>query len=413
MGNYSQYNIKSCCCKDDKANEEYKDKWCDTCHLHIQDPNINYIINNTNDNNIKQEIKQICQCNHPIPVINSINNAYMNNNYYNNINEKDLKNANDYNVNKPSSLNKISEINKSVTAVFNKLENNTHSQKTVNKSNKDNNDNKIIKEIDNNKKKVKEEAKAEEKKAKKVNKNSINDNNNKDIETNPEQNFILNKLKQHNNQDNSDSSLSNTNKNSNNNNNPLQVNKKPSSNQNLASNNTSQNQKCLKNYTFSSENNSLLKCDYFIRSMIKNKDGSSKMVNNLQFLPKHFTGNQNDIILANEFYFNFYTINNRLQRTKTKEVSQTKRYVILTRISLKFSRNKNTFISFGTFFNEIKLHDITKIELIKNPFSKIHLYTINITYGKENFDISISSEDEKEVESWFKLINYLMKSNFL
>lgn len=402
MGN-AQYTIKSCCCKDEKIVEEVRDKWCENCHLHILDPN------NMNSHS-QSSINEFCKCTIPKVMTNNANNPYLNMiNMENPYNENEVKNANDYNAN--NNNNKISEINKSVTAVFNKFDNNnSHSQKAINTSNNNQhnskNNNHKIKEIDNtnqiktnsinNNEKHKEEAKTDEKCNSNNNKNSIKNNNN----ANEDQNFILSKLKKHNNQEESDSSKRNETPNSNNTN-------------IVKPGNSNHTTKCLKNYTFSSENNSLLKCDNFIRSIIRNKDGSNKKINDLQFIPNQKISVQAEYILANEFYFNFYAINNKLQRNKTKEVSQTKRYVLLTRISLRFSRNKNTFISFGTIFNEIKLYDITKIELIKNPFSKIHLYTINITYGKENFEISISSEDEKEVESWFKLINYLMKSNFI
>lgn len=400
----AQINIKSCCETYCNQNKDFKDQFCEQCHLQIVSLSPRYA---DKENSKEPIINKTCQC-------GKTNSANQKSNIHLQLpgypKESDIKNLNDYNVNE--------DYKKSITAVFNRLENES-AHNFANRENKEKEKEKFEngKDLDlinlNQVRKATSGTKGKDKENKGEKSLGQDDNsNNKKIkekesklrvineqtetkESQKEQNFILNKLKDKTDNESSIEAKSKEGKEGKENNIGL------SSNHNL------------KNYTFSSESNSLVKCDYFIKSMIRNKDSTKKLnPNNMSFMPKQLNYSPNEIILAGEFYFNYCTINTRLQRTKTKEVSHTKRYVLLTRLSLKFSRNKNTYISFGTIFNEIKLHDITKFDLIKNPFSKIHLYTINITYGKENFEISISSEDEKEVESWFKLVNYLMKSNF-
>ena len=131
------------------------------------------------------------------------------------------------------------------------------------------------------------------------------------------------------------------------------------------------------------------------------------------FIPKRISIYPDDVLMQSEFYYNTYVINNKLHRAKTKEVSMTKRFAILTRTHIKFSKSKNIYISYGHIFSEIRLPDIVKCEIVKNPFSKIRLYTINIKYGKESGEISLSSEDEKETEAWYKILSHFQKSVFV
>jgi len=166
-----------------------------------------------------------------------------------------------------------------------------------------------------------------------------------------------------------------------------------------------------KNLTFKCQTNNLIKTDQIVDFMINRKDSSQ--IPKPVFLPKRINISPNDVILEGEFYFTNFIINNKLQRTKTKDVNQAKRYVIMSRNSLKLAKSKNIYISFGSIFNEVQLIDITKCELVKNPFSKFHLYTINIKFGKDNYEFSLSSEDEKEVETWYKIINLLIKSEYV
>lgn len=162
----------------------------------------------------------------------------------------------------------------------------------------------------------------------------------------------------------------------------------------------------LKNYTFSSETNNLVKGDQILRCMIKSKESNNQHFT--PFIPKA-SNKADEVILQFEFMVNNYTINNKLNRTKTKNLSNIHRYVLLTRQSLKICKSKDHYISYGTTLSEIMISHITNIELVKNPFSKIMLHTLNITQGKENTQFSLSSEDGKEVEIWLRVLNFLQK----
>lgn len=167
----------------------------------------------------------------------------------------------------------------------------------------------------------------------------------------------------------------------------------------------------LKNYTFSSETNSLIKgADHILRSMMMKSKESTKKVSSEYFTPKIITNKPDEVILQMEAMVNNYTINNKLSKTKTKNLNYHMKYVLLTRMAIKVCKSKDSYISFGTTLFEIIISYITNIELTKNPFSKIMLHTINITFGKDNQKISISSEDGKGIDSLFKVLNFLIKS---
>ena len=106
-------------------------------------------------------------------------------------------------------------------------------------------------------------------------------------------------------------------------------------------------------------------------------------------------------------------INNTLNRMKTVEVSRNKKYILLTRTHIKLYKNKNIYISYGSIEEEYKINDIVKCEFMNNPFRKMKLYTINFIHGKNNLEFSISSENQSDIETWFKLIKFLMNSSFL
>ena len=163
----------------------------------------------------------------------------------------------------------------------------------------------------------------------------------------------------------------------------------------------------LKNYTFSSEANNLIKGENILKNLMKNKDYVKP---NNYYIPKIINNSPDEILLQFEFIVNNYSINNKIYRTKTKNLSPTSKYVLLSRLAIKICKSRDYYISYGTTISEVLLSHITLIELIKNPFSKIMLHTINITYGKENIQFSLSSEDGKEVEIWYHLISFLIKS---
>lgn len=163
----------------------------------------------------------------------------------------------------------------------------------------------------------------------------------------------------------------------------------------------------LKNYTFSSEANNLIKGENILKNLMKNKDYVKP---NNYYIPKIINNSPDEILLQFEFIVNNYSINNKIFRTKTKNLSPTSKYVLLSRLAIKICKSRDYYISYGTTISEVLLSHITLIELIKNPFSKIMLHTINITYGKDNIQFSLSSEDGKEVEIWYHLISFLIKS---
>lgn len=163
----------------------------------------------------------------------------------------------------------------------------------------------------------------------------------------------------------------------------------------------------LKNYTFSAEANNLLKTDVILKNILANDMKITSNQNN--YIPKIIESRPGQVLLQYEFNVNNYIINNKISRTKTKNLSSASKYVLLTRHAIKICKSRDYYVSYGTSLTEVPLSHITNIELIKNPFSKIMLHTINITYGRDNIKFSLSSEDGKEVEIWFNLISYLIK----
>ncbi len=163
----------------------------------------------------------------------------------------------------------------------------------------------------------------------------------------------------------------------------------------------------LKNYTFSAETNNLLKTDIILKNIITNDIKIT--TNQYNYLPKLIESRPGQVLLQYEFNVNNYIINNKISRTKTKNLSTASKYVLLTRHNIKICKSRDYYVSYGTSLTEVPLSHITNIELIKNPFSKIMLHTINITYGRDNIKFSLSSEDGKEVEIWYNLISYLIK----
>lgn len=167
-----------------------------------------------------------------------------------------------------------------------------------------------------------------------------------------------------------------------------------------------------KNFTFSKETST------FVNNIIQinpnqcqiNKKGNS-FLNLTNY--KVSTSSSDEVILQNEFYFNSKMINNTLNRMKTVEVSRNKKYILLTRTHIKLYKNKNIYISYGSIEEEYKINDIVKCEFMNNPFRKMKLYTINFIHGKNNLEFSISSENQSDIETWFKLIKFLMNSSFL
>lgn len=166
------------------------------------------------------------------------------------------------------------------------------------------------------------------------------------------------------------------------------------------------------NFTFSKETKS------FVNNIIQNNANNCQVNKNLNpFLNfisyKSIANSPDEVILQNEFYFNSKMINNTINRMKTVEVSRNKKYILLTRTHIKLYKNKNIYISYGSIEEEYKLNDIIKCEFINNPFRKMKLYTINFLHGKSNLEFSISSENQSDIETWFKLIKFLMNSSFL
>lgn len=163
---------------------------------------------------------------------------------------------------------------------------------------------------------------------------------------------------------------------------------------------------CLSNYTFSNESNSLVKDNQTLKIFFKSKDTHQSL--KMSHIPKQ-TSRPDEIILQSEFTVNNYTINNKLVKTKTKTLSNVSKYVLLTRLSIKICKSRDYYISYGTSLIEVMISHITSLQYTKNPFSKSTLHTINIIYGKEGVQFSISSEDGKEVEIWHKVLQFLLK----
>lgn len=162
----------------------------------------------------------------------------------------------------------------------------------------------------------------------------------------------------------------------------------------------------LSNYTFSNDSNSLVKDNHALRIFMRSKDPDQSL--KLSYIPRQST-KPDEIILQSEFMVNNYTINNKLVKTKTKNLTNVSKYVLLTRLSIKICKSRDYYISYGTSLIEVMIPHITSVEYTKNPFSKSTLHTINIIYGKENVQFSISSEDGKEVEIWYKVLQFLLK----
>lgn len=181
--------------------------------------------------------------------------------------------------------------------------------------------------------------------------------------------------------------------------------------------------KPLKAYSFDKDTSSnknlnnnmekeVLKDHSFLRSLIKNKDNTLINANDaLHYIPKSLNSNPDQILLNYEFIVNNVNITKQLTKTKTNmRVNSNIKYVLLTRHSIKICRSKEFYISYGTAISEIQLSYITCIEITKNPFAKSIIHSLNIIFGKENNHITLSSEDGKEVEIWYKVILYLKKT---
>lgn len=174
--------------------------------------------------------------------------------------------------------------------------------------------------------------------------------------------------------------------------------------ENRANTKTADGQVC-KNFTFSSDSNNLLKSENAYRTLLRKKGTYNNL--KLGFIPRQ-NCRPDEIVMQSEFIVNNYPINNKLTKTKTKNLSNIHKYVLLTRLSIKICKSKDYYISYGTSLTEIMMVHITYLEYTKNPFSKVTLHTINITYGKDNIHFSISSEDGKEIEIWYKLMNFML-----
>ena len=164
----------------------------------------------------------------------------------------------------------------------------------------------------------------------------------------------------------------------------------------------------LKNYTFSSETNNLIKgSDNYLRFLFKNNEKNNNN-NSFKYIPKLMSNKADDAIFQMDCIVNNYSINNKLIKTKTKNLNQNIKYVLLTSHSIKIYKSKDYYISYGKTITDILLSHITNIELVKNPFSKIMLHSINLTYGEDNCKLSLSSIEGKDIELWYKLIKFFV-----
>lgn len=163
----------------------------------------------------------------------------------------------------------------------------------------------------------------------------------------------------------------------------------------------------LNNYTFSKDSNGLVKENSHSKSLLRCQD----IIKNIKmsYIPKQISMS-NEIIMQTEFILNSNTntLNNKIVKSKTKNHSNVKRYVLLTRASIKICKSRDYYISYGTCLIEVLISHITGLEYTKNPFSKSTLHTIYIIHGKEGIDLSISSEDGNDVYIWYKILQFLM-----
>lgn len=166
--------------------------------------------------------------------------------------------------------------------------------------------------------------------------------------------------------------------------------------------------KRVKSYNLFSDSKILIKNDLANKANNNNKNDSSSNLININYYQNIIHNNPEEIILQSDFIFSKMVLNTKLKKAFIEDVRKHTKHLIMTKIAIKIYKSKNSYI-IDSNHEEINIKDITKIELITNLFSKIQLYTINFIFGKTNSEISISSDDLKKSELWFKFLEFLIK----
>lgn len=152
----------------------------------------------------------------------------------------------------------------------------------------------------------------------------------------------------------------------------------------------------LKNYTFSSETNHLINSETVLSNVFnsRSRDYSTK---DISFSNITTHSNNNEIIMQDEFCI--------LKKLKSKTL-YVDRYFILTRQAVKCFKSKDYFISFSSHMFEIKLSEVEKCTLCKDPFNNKDMIYIHIVHGNSQ-SLIISTEKNRIATAWIKMMNFM------